>query len=1040
MPESFPLDTRENAGNMIHANAPFEMYGERAIHSKSSHWRELGYTSFANFVNRECSHLIVTMANTLRDGVMDGQRYVSFRRSLEQYQVPLVMFGCGVQATHTRVEEVKLAPEAIEMVRYFSSRTIAFGVRGQFTADVLHHHAGTTNTFVIGCPSLFSRPQGIARLRRELENGSEGTVAFCGTDFTRPAEQQLFRKAFECESFIIEPVNKIMYATSLGLGDALPAGLRQLGLDRRELVKFLRRRLRLFRQTYEWYQFNESSVSRTYGTRFHVNMASILSGKPALWLTHDSRTRELVEAMNLPSAPLSDTSDESIISRPPDYTDFFASIDQHFERFSEYLSLNKLPSVATLSEVERGIRQVPVAASPTLQTADNIPAPLLPAEVAEKAGQLHESAKSLLADRRFAEAVLESNRCRDLVASYFYDFRQQLEQGAVPRCSIVIVTYRNEPDFSAALWRVHEATKDKGYEVIVVDNGNSLARSTVAAFPGWLYVEMGFNYGCSGGRNTGAALATGKYVVFLDDDGLIEGDAIAALIESIEVNQAAAVRGRVVPKTPGSPKSTSYDLGVSTRPSAIDAEGVSIFRRDLFLRAGGFDPLLSGHEGIVLSAKLIKLAGPFSLLYEPTAVLLHDFSASSQDAEAKVARQALNKEFALFICAEAYELHLALRNYDRLPHSIAGFALRSDFRRYTSLDRAAEDLPRVSILTTARNAAKFLQSYADSLRAQTHGNFEIVFVDDGSTDGTAELIQKLFEGDSRLRLVSAPQLGRSAALNLAITNASNEICLIADADDMSLMTRVAATAMIFTDDPSLACLSLWMFTDRNAAHVGRPHSVAAGDFSIRSLFGMPASFPAFAFRKSSFQLPFDTSLTAGVDCDWILRNMWASPTLRGKMFSIHGAYYRLHDAQISSTKRDIQRVVATGRAIEAHERLIGGRLTAGERAAVEVLTGWTRAEVSDLPALRSYGARLLAAAHKQPAMVEVLSGYLAQRLAEIQFELGSAKTENGAAKKTKGKPPGMKESARMLILATKRRLKASLVVLGNSSRSTSTKP
>lgn len=61
LPVDFPLLMPENSGNMIHAEAPLRMF-PRAVHYKDSRFILSGETSFRNFVNKTCSHLIITLA------------------------------------------------------------------------------------------------------------------------------------------------------------------------------------------------------------------------------------------------------------------------------------------------------------------------------------------------------------------------------------------------------------------------------------------------------------------------------------------------------------------------------------------------------------------------------------------------------------------------------------------------------------------------------------------------------------------------------------------------------------------------------------------------------------------------------------------------------------------------------------------------------------------------------------------------------------------------------------------------------------------
>lgn len=369
LPAKFPLEMRENAGNMIHANAPLEIYSY-AVHSTDNSFKFSGEKSFRGFVNKKCSHLIVTLANTLSLDKPDGEKYSRFKRALEQYEVPIVVFGLGIQAKDRDLKKASLCPEAVELLQYLSHRAEALGVRGEFTKSVIEKCCGVKNVFVTGCPSLFSRPEELLKLQEnsKFEN-MHGRPSFNVTNMARKEERLLLARGINNSHFLVEPVSKVMHMFHLKLmaGDnqeppKLPYFLNSIlknkycNIMRRKyriidssekIYDFYQRYYRLFRSTKEWYTFNKECVSYTYGTRFHVNMASILSGKPALWLTHDARTRELVEFCYLPSISLSEfaASKEDEIVQHIDYSDFFNNIGSLFENFNEYLSVNGLEKI-----------------------------------------------------------------------------------------------------------------------------------------------------------------------------------------------------------------------------------------------------------------------------------------------------------------------------------------------------------------------------------------------------------------------------------------------------------------------------------------------------------------------------------------------------------------------------------------------------------------------------------------------------------------------------------------------------------------------
>lgn len=88
---------------------------------------------------------------------------------------------------------------------------------------------------------------------------------------------------------------------------------------------------------------------------------------------------------------------------------------------------------------------------------------------------------------------------------------------------------------------------------------------------------------------------------------------------------------------------------------------------------------------------------------------------------------------------------------------------------------------KVSVVIPLYNKAEYIRRALDSVMAQGHQDFEIVVVDDGSTDNGAEVVSE-YE-DPRIRLIRQPNAGVSAARNAAVRAATSEFIALLDADD-----------------------------------------------------------------------------------------------------------------------------------------------------------------------------------------------------------------------------------------------------------------
>ena len=99
--------------------------------------------------------------------------------------------------------------------------------------------------------------------------------------------------------------------------------------------------------------------------------------------------------------------------------------------------------------------------------------------------------------------------------------------------------------------------------------------------------------------------------------------------------------------------------------------------------------------------------------------------------------------------------------------------------------------PRVSVLLPVRDAAPWLASALASLARQTLADHEVIAIDDGSTDGSAEILDRAARRDSRLVVRHTPARGLPAALGLALSLVRAPWVARQDADDLSHRTRLA---------------------------------------------------------------------------------------------------------------------------------------------------------------------------------------------------------------------------------------------------------
>lgn len=121
------------------------------------------------------------------------------------------------------------------------------------------------------------------------------------------------------------------------------------------------------------------------------------------------------------------------------------------------------------------------------------------------------------------------------------------------------------------------------------------------------------------------------------------------------------------------------------------------------------------------------------------------------------------------------------------------------------------NLPLVSIMMPARNAAKYLVATIESIQKQTYPHWELIFVDDGSTDDTLTVIQTFALLDTRIRVYPMPFGGRGRARNTCLAHVRGKYLAVCDADDISFPNRFEKQVAFLEAHPNIGVIgSAWI--------------------------------------------------------------------------------------------------------------------------------------------------------------------------------------------------------------------------------------
>ena len=145
-----------------------------------------------------------------------------------------------------------------------------------------------------------------------------------------------------------------------------------------------------------------------------------------------------------------------------------------------------------------------------------------------------------------------------------------------PTLSIVIVNWRSVTFLAQCLRTIVQETKDLPFEVIVIDNASFDGSEEMVhrEFPQTLFIQSKDNLGFSRGNNQAFARSHGKYILFLNPDTEITGDALAMLVNCLEADPKAGIVGPKLLNSDGSLQTSCVQAFPTILNQVFDAEAL----------------------------------------------------------------------------------------------------------------------------------------------------------------------------------------------------------------------------------------------------------------------------------------------------------------------------------------------------------------------------------------------------------------------------------------------------------------------------------
>ena len=216
--------------------------------------------------------------------------------------------------------------------------------------------------------------------------------------------------------------------------------------------------------------------------------------------------------------------------------------------------------------------------------------------------------------------------------------------------------------------------------------------------------------------------------------------------------------------------------------------------------------------------------------------------------------------------------------------------------------------PKISLIMSVYNGEDYLRDAIESVLNQTFKDFELIVINDCSTDSTGEILNRFAELDKRVKVhTNEVNLRLPSSLNKAITLAQGKYIARMDADDICLPERLEKQYQFMENNPGVALSSCRFMTLKNGLVSSGGCGGKSDNESIKALLLVtnPILHPGIIAKADAIRsLGYDKNFTCTEDME-----LWTRFVMAGYDIEIMPEYlmiYRLHDKQITETTLEKQ--------------------------------------------------------------------------------------------------------------------------------------
>lgn len=464
----------------------------------------------------------------------------------------------------------------------------------------------------------------------------------------------------------------------------------------------------------------------------------------------------------------------------------------------------------------------------------------------------------------------------------------------------VVIGFRNwgQRRLQLAVKSILESFGPLNGEVIVSDYGSDDGQVTEAGMTSvgarYIFTETDGSWSRSRALNAGFAHAKGKVLVSTDADMVFSPKSFEIIGQTLlnDPSLCLLLQCRDLPQqwSDFEVAEAGFEWATFEAVSRLRPRwgmgGMMAVHRDVYARIRGLDERMHTYGGEDIDfATRAKRAGQRLLWVENPEVRMYHMWHQPTRAQVEVTQEA--REAIEYNKSIVYNDPTFVRNTKKWAFPLHGSA------------------PLVSVAIATRNRAEYLSESITSVLGQTMQDFEILVVDDGSTDNTKEVVESF--NDSRIRYFYQEQAGVSAARNRAADESRGAYTAVHDDDDLMTPWRLQSQLDVISAGVHGSFGAFVNFND-GTGHMELYRAKVFVPGTINETGGAPGHGTWLIETSILKKLRYDESLRSGVDNNLALRMIRS-----GFRFAHCGEIVmmcRLHIGQITVTDEHTQKLAA----------------------------------------------------------------------------------------------------------------------------------